>query len=213
MKQIIETVEGAQLDEELYTLLCTEKFRNMLRIVLIETYFTAEAQQELVEQGIINAEAFEYSQTLLEQARKQQIKEVQTEQTKYRPAARDQGFRHAVVTAYDHRCALCGIRVLTPDGHTAVVGAHIIPWSESQNDDPRNGMALCYLCHWTFDEGLIGVSPDYVLMTSPRLTVTPNIPSHLATLHSRGLIGPKDKMLWPDPTSLKWHLREIFRKY
>ncbi|MCB8986015.1 MAG: HNH endonuclease [Ardenticatenaceae bacterium] len=25
--------------------------------------------------------------------------------------------------------------------------AHIIPWSESHNDDPRNGLALCHLCH------------------------------------------------------------------
>ena len=71
---------------------------------------------------------------------------------------RDQGFRRAVVTAYTHRCAFCGIRMRTIDGHTAVDAAHIIPWSLSHNDDPRNGLALCKLCHWSFDEGLLGVS-------------------------------------------------------
>jgi len=27
----------------------------------------------------------------------------------YKPVVRDQGFRRAVVTTYDHRCALCGV--------------------------------------------------------------------------------------------------------
>lgn len=206
---LVNTVTGARLDEELYALLCVEKFRNVLRTLLIETCFAPEAQQELVEQGTINSEAFEYSQILLEQARQQQVKE---ERKEYRRLARDQGFRRAVVIAYEHRCALCGIRMLTPDGHTAVVAAHIVPWNISHNDDPRNGMALCHLCHWTFDEGLIGVSPGYIVMTSPRLTANQNVPGHLDTLNGRGMIGPGERALWPDSKSLKWHLQEVFHK-
>lgn len=55
--------------------------------------------------------------------------------------------------------------MLTVDGHTAVAAAHIVPWSVSHNDDPRNDMALCRLCHWIFDEGLLGVSPSYAVET------------------------------------------------
>jgi len=33
-------------------------------------------------------------------------------------AARDQGFQRIVVSTYDHRCALCGVRIITPEGHT-----------------------------------------------------------------------------------------------
>ena len=47
----------------------------------------------------------------------------------------------------------------TPEGRTAVAAAHIIPWRYSHNDDPRNGMALCGLHHWTFDEGLVTITP------------------------------------------------------
>lgn len=208
---LVDNIQGARLDEELYTLFCVEKSRDILRTVLIQTYFALEVQPKLVEQGIINLEAFQYSQSLLEQAKKHQIKEEKPEG--YHASARDQGFRRAVVTAYNHRCALCGIRVLTPDGHTAVVGAHIIPWSETHNDDPRNGMALCYLCHWAFDEGLMSVSLSYVVMTSPRLAANNNVPGHLATFNNRSMIGPDDQSLWPEPTSLSWHLQERFRKY
>ena len=124
---------------------------------------------------------------------------------------RDQGFRRVVVTAYDHRCVLCGIRLLTDDGHTAVDAAHIIPWSLSHNDDPRNGMALCRLCHWTFDEGLVGVSSHYLVLLASQLAHQPNVPGHLATLAGRGILGPAARDLWPDHDALAWHRQEVLR--
>ena len=53
---------------------------------------------------------------------------------------RDSGFRRTIVTLYQHRCALCGIRMLTPEGHTVVEAAHIRPWSISYDDRPTNGL-------------------------------------------------------------------------
>ena len=73
----------------------------------------------------------------------------------HRQNVRDQAFRKTVVTLYDHRCAMCGIRMLTPDGHTVVQAAHVKPWRVSYDDRPTNGMALCRLCQWYFDEGLM----------------------------------------------------------
>ena len=210
---LVDNVAGARLDDELYTLLCVDESRNVLRALLIETYFVPQVQQILVEQGIVNSEAFEYSQVLLEQAQKRQtVKEEKTEQKEYKHHVRDQGFRRAVVTAYSHRCALCGIRILTPDGHTSIVAAHIIPWSVSHNDDPRNGISLCHLCHWTFDKGLIGIASSYIVMISPRLAANQNIPGHLVTLNDRSIIGPEEQYLWPDLDSLAWHIREVFRR-
>jgi putative restriction endonuclease len=210
--QLRETVLGARLDEELYALLGAGESRDLLRTALIETYFAPEARRALVEQGAINLEAFRYSQELLAEARTGPVKEGAKEEDDYRPAARDQGFRRAVISAYDHRCALCGIRMLTADGHTAVDAAHIVPWSLSRNDDPRNGLALCRLCHWTYDEGLMGVSPRYMVITSPQLASGQNVPGHLVTLEGRGIIGPGEQSLWPDLDALSWHRRNVFRK-
>jgi putative restriction endonuclease len=113
----------------------------------------------------------------------------------------DVDFRRAVVTAYSHRCALGGIRVRTLDGHTAVTAAHIVPWSETQDDRPANGMALCRMCHWTFDERLLGVSQVYEVIASRQLT----------TLEGRGIVGPDRKPLWPDTESLRWHRENVLR--
>ncbi len=212
VNQLRDSVLGARLDEELYTLLGIEHSRDLLRTVLIETYFALEAQPGLVKQGIVNIESFYYSQKLLEQARTRQTKERLDDEDSYEPSVRDQGFRRAVVTAYDHRCALCGIRMLTPDGHTVVDAAHIVPWSVRRNDDPRNGMALCRLCHWTFDEGLLSVSSSYEVITSPQLAADQNVPGHLLTLSDRGIIGPIEQPLWPDLNALSWHRQHVFRR-
>jgi len=208
--QLRDTVLGARLDDELYTLLRIEESRNVLRTVLIETYFAPDMQPALAEQGAINLEAFHYSQALLEQARAQHIEERLVDAEHYQPAVRDQGFRRAIVTAYEHRCALCGIRMVTPDGHSVVDAAHIVPWSISHNDDPRNGMALCRLCHWTFDEGLMGVSPSYTVIVSPQLGAHHNIPGHLLTLVNRKIMGPSEQYLWPDLDALSWHRQHVF---
>jgi putative restriction endonuclease len=212
LNQLRDAVIGARLDDELYELLQEPGPRSILRTVLIETYFAPEARPALTEQGAINDEAFRYSERLLRQDYGA-VAEVLTEEEAYRPPARDQGFRRAVVTAYDHRCALCGVRVLTFDGHTAVDASHIEPWSSSRDDRPANGIALCKLCHWSFDEGLLGVSRHYTVMSSAELAAPNNLPGHLSSLKGRGIVGPAERAHWPDPGSLKWHRKNVFRTW
>lgn len=97
--QLKEIVLGVKLDDELYTPLCREEARNLLRTVLIETSFASELHAGLIKQGIINKEAFLYSQTLLEKSRHQQVQE-DGEAVQYAPAVRDQAFRRVIVSMY-----------------------------------------------------------------------------------------------------------------
>lgn len=210
VNKLNETVIGAKLDEQLYALLLTEKARRTLRDVLIKTYFEPEVHAVLIEQGLINTISFNYSQALLTHAKTNRKKSVKVSGD-YPAAVRDQGFRRAVVTAYDHRCALCGLRILTLEGHTAVAAAHIIPWGVSHNDDPRNGMALCRVCHWCFDEGLVSITTRYVLLLSTQLTSDRNMPGYIPNLAGRIIIGPAEEKLWPDPAALGWHHQHVFR--
>lgn len=210
LARLQDAVIGARLDDELYGLLRSQGARDVLRSVLIETFFSPEMRPSLIEQGAINHEVFRYSEELLRREQRDVAEAVAEEET-YRPVARDQGFRRAVVTAYDHRCALCGIRVLTLDGRTAVDASHIKPWSLGRDDRPANGMALCKLCHWSFDEGLLGVSRHYTVISSAQLTAPNNLAGHLTSLKGRGIVGPAERAHWPDPGSLRWHREEVFR--
>jgi putative restriction endonuclease len=102
--------------------------------------------------------------------------------------------------------------MLTSAGHTAVDAAHIIPWNVSHNDDIRNGMALCRLCHWTFDEGMTAVSKKYQVLLSEELRAMQNLPGHLLTVENRQILAPDEHELWPDLNALNWLRHQVFMK-
>jgi putative restriction endonuclease len=207
VSQLRAVAMGARIDDALYSLLRQPECRNALRDALLRSCFSDEAIVALQEQIAINSEAYSYSLELVHKAHLPLVQEVINEVT-YLPAVRDQGFRRIVVSTYDHRCALCGVRIITPEGHTAVDAAHIIPWSRSRNDDIRNGMALCKLCHWAFDEGMVGVSDSYDVITSRQIAANPNVPGFLLTLTGRNIIAPAERELWPAQLYLADHRRE-----
>lgn len=65
---------------------------------------------------------------------------------------------------YDNTCAICGSQRETPAGTPEVEAAHIYPKSESSSDDPRNGLTLCRLHHWAFDNGWLAMSDNYEIV-------------------------------------------------
>jgi len=88
------------------------------------------------------------------------------EHTTGKQIAREMAFRRLVREAYDERCAVCGIRRETPDGRPEVEAAHIRPKSKGGPDDIRNGIALCKLHHWAFDNGWLTISHNYKISAS-----------------------------------------------
>jgi putative restriction endonuclease len=77
-------------------------------------------------------------------------------------AYRDSQFRPAVLRAYSYRCTVCGCALKLVDA------AHIIPVSFPEStDEVTNGLALCRLHHGAYDMGLLGVRPDYSVITNP----------------------------------------------
>ena len=210
MKKIRELYLGAKLDKELFPLLQMPSSREKLRAVLIKTYFAPEIQPRLVEQGEVNYKAYEYGKGLLSPSKSQEVT-LEFKNESLGKQVRSQGFRKAIVKLYEHRCALCGIRMLTPDGHTVVEAAHIVPWSESKNDKPTNGMALCRLCHWSFDEGLMAVGKKYEVKISPQVKREPNFPGHMLTLSDRPIFRPQNSTYWPKEENIAWHRKRYFR--
>lgn len=209
MSQLRSLVAYAVLTPTLTGCIADARTRTELRALLLRTYFSPAAQERLLEQSTVNVESFEYSLRLLNQ---REVADM-PEQGEYSRAARNQGFRRAIVTAYDYRCAMCGIRVVTFDGHVAVDAAHIRPWSQWHDDNPSNGLALCRLCHWSFDEGLLSATRHRVILVSPQLTSSGNISGHLVQLAERPLIIPPQGQSAPDPEALVWHRQHVFQAH
>jgi len=182
--------------------------RERMRTMLVQTYFAPEIQARVSDQGFINLAAFAYAKDVISGLGEK--KESFAAEPHKQKAVRDQGFRKAIVQLYDHRCAICGIRVRTPEGHTVVEAAHIVPWRESHDDLPANGMCLCRLCHWSFDEGLMGVGAKYEVLVSDRLRIDSNMPGHILTLKDRLIFKPEAERFWPGRGNLSRHRKTCF---
>lgn len=210
--QLQQMVLGAKFDDELFELFLIAKERDRLRRVLIEKYFPPETRDVLVEVGQITAESFEYSRKLIDRLRGHfTIREKPDGDGLYHTESRSTAFRRTVVDAYQHTCAACGIRLVTPEGRTAVEAAHIVPWRVSQNDDPRNGVALCGLHHWTFDQGMVSITSNYEITVSPIVDETQDATQPVLALQNSQLMLPEDKIFWPAKQALRWHRENIFR--
>ncbi|MGA9997122.1 MAG: HNH endonuclease [Pyrinomonadaceae bacterium] len=71
-------------------------------------------------------------------------------------------FRQQVRDAYQATCIICGAHFpKTPyPSAPGVDAAHILPWSLYELDEVYNGLCLCKLHHWAFDEGIIFIRHD-----------------------------------------------------
>lgn len=74
---------------------------------------------------------------------------------------RQYDFRHRVLTAYNHHCAMCGVQL------DLIEAAHILPVAhESSSDETSNGVALCALHHAAFDNNLVSFNEQYQIEVS-----------------------------------------------
>ncbi len=124
-------------------------------------------------------------------------------------AIRSPAFRRVVIENYDFRCAASGLRIVLPDGTSMVEAAHIHPFSECADDDPRNGVALTPDMHWAMDKNLIAPDPDFVWRVSGALDDRVPDYKRLTDLSGRKLFLPSDKRFWPKRESLAWRIERL----
>jgi len=209
MAKCREIYAGAKLDDELFQYMVLPNSREKLGTILVQTYFHPKIQSVVIAQGITNQAAYKYARELVGQVAEdaKAFNDISEDNARQ---VRDAGFRKAIVRLYDHRCAMCGIRMLTPEGHTVVEAAHVIPWRDSHDDKPTNGLCLCRLCHWSFDEGLMSVGREYEVLVSDRVRLNNNIPAHIQPLADRQIFTPAVEKFWPAQSNLHHHRNRVF---
>jgi putative restriction endonuclease len=123
---------------------------------------------------------------------------------------RDPAFRRVVTQAYDFRCSATGLRIFLPDtGESMVEAAHIHPFSEAGDDDPRNGLALTPDMHWAMDARLIAPGPDYRWHVSPVLDSRVADYAVLRALDGKLLLPPQENRYMPKREALEWRIARL----
>ena len=120
---------------------------------------------------------------------------------------RSPAFRRKILDIYDHQCAACGLRIRLPAGNDVsfIDAAHLIPFAESHNDHPTNGLALCKNHHWAMDRNLIAPAPDHHWHASKILDPRRSTgEKDLLDLAGKSVLLPKDPAFHPDRKALEW---------
>lgn len=124
-------------------------------------------------------------------------------------AVRDRAFRQHVLTAYDSRCALTGLKFINGGGRAEVEAAHIKSVESDGPDTVRNGLALSGTIHWMFDRGLISLSDDRDILVSRHVN-NPGEVWQLVNADKRARL-PTPPHLAPHPRYLSWHREHCFK--
>ena len=120
---------------------------------------------------------------------------------------RSPAFRRKILDIYDHQCAACGLRIRLDSGNDVsfIDAAHLIPFSESHNDHPTNGLALCKNHHWAMDRDIIAPGPDLHWHVAGILDARrSNGEKDLLELAGKSVLLPKDPAFHPDEEGLRW---------
>ncbi len=141
--------------------------------------------------------------------------------TTRKSAIRTRGFRQAVINAYGYKCAICEMKIYSPDSLSwEVEAAHIVPHSSLGRDDIWNGLALCHLHHWAFDVGWLSLRDDYTISVSSRVDSLPSDYGKIGdyefirAISSRKMkiLLPSKSELYPHHNAIRWHRKNIFHQ-
>jgi HNH endonuclease len=134
-------------------------------------------------------------------------------------ALRNRGFRQAVIEAYECKCAVCGLKIHSPDLLSwEVEAAHIVPNNLLGRDDVCNGIALCHFHHWAFDVGWVALSDNYRIQVSPQIQSLSSDYGKIEgydffrVLANKSVkIGlPSRNEIYPHLNAIRWHRQNIF---
>ncbi len=193
-------VEYAYLDEVLWGYLQDQMALNAIRKGLIQSYFPNFKKQ--IEAIVEEEKEISGYETVLK-GEPDKIKETKST---YRSTA----FARIIREIYDYRCAACGLR-LNLNGLVIIDAAHLIPFSESRDDDPRNGIALCKNHHWAMDKFLIVPGTDKLWHVSPELDDRIEGCKEIISLNKRKILLPQDEKYYPKAESLDWRYSRILK--
>ena len=210
---LITAIDYAYLEESLYDLLQTQENREILRHIILKTYFKES------EMSFLNSEnkyVQDLSNQILEESPenyvrkiimlKQELKEEDFQEEKF---VRSGIFKREVLKVYHNTCCISELRIDAIMNISMVDVCHIDPFHESFNESVTNGFTLCPNLHRAFDNGLISVDDNYRVLISNRFKENSNTPYRIKDFEQKLIILPQNHKFYPSLEGFKKH-REKF---
>lgn len=170
-KNLKEIILFAEIDQKLFLLLQNPETRGILEAELLHQYFYTtktnysdnreSAEKSDLEYQITHSSGEEYRERLL-------FLKSQMDENRYQEELFICGglYKRSIPKIYDHRCCISGMRNLGPPNIPMIDACHIHPFSISNDDTVKNGIALSPTMHRAFDCRLISITQDYKLIIS-----------------------------------------------
>lgn len=211
-KALRETVQSAVVSEEFFQALSDAGQRKELKEAILEYYFQNTAYRSIgdyssysdqVKSEILYDPEANYASKVI-----QRFEQMQPYEKEEEIIVRSNIFKKAVLELYDHRCAISGLQIETPDQISMVDACHIIPFAESYDDTIRNGITLAPTIHRAFDRGLITISSNYQVVVHSK--VKDHSPSTgIAQFNQKKIYLPKDSRFYPSKKKLQEHWKRF----
>ena len=209
ISRLREVLDFGYFEKSLYSLLTNPHDRNVIKTVLLETYFPTTSshfkQSKLKGEGYIQ-ELQKY--ILNEPEARYKTPSIDTEEDIF---VRGGLFKKLVPKVYNSTCSFTGMRLESTFAHSFIDACHIVPFSLTHDDTITNGIALCPNLHRAFDRGLVSVDNDYRIIISKHISEIENHTYSLKLLTDRKIRLPLDTQYFPSLENLKWHREQIFK--
>lgn len=201
-------VNYALIDRELSDLLLIPQNRDILKISLLDKYFSDSksnynnnGNDNFPSASILYENSNEYKRKIIEL--KNQVDENTFQEEIF---VRGGLFKREIPKIYNNTCAISGLRLTSVTSNISMVDAcHIIPFSETYDDTLINGIALCPNLHRAFDRGLISISDNYTVLLNKNFIEDNNSPFSISQFERKKIILPYSEKLYPALENLSKH--------
>lgn len=209
-------VAYAEIDPNLAALLLMKESRDVLKQVILKTYFpqkTAHSIDNQEDNYLADLKKEVYEPSITYKSKLLNLKQRLDPET-YQIEVYNRGtvFRREVVKVYNETCCVSALRVSAVFTITMVDACHIVPFAKSLDNSLPNGIALCPNLHRAFDRGLISVNESYEVILSSTFKENPQSEYSFSKIEGKTIALPSDKDFWPSLANFEWHRKNVFKR-
>ena len=210
LKNLATAVKFALIDNELLKLLLESESRDLLKITILNTYFSEtkskhenSGDDDFPNISILNESSAEYKRKIMDL--KKLIDENAFQEEVF---IRSGIFKREIPKIYNNTCAISGLRIDSITNVSMVDACHIVPFSQDYNDSLANGISLSPNLHRAFDRGLVSISDNYEVLINKNFIENDSI-HNISQFKGKQIMLPDNPEYYPALENLSQHRKRF----